>query len=71
MEGLDGAVIETDNPEITVNSGEVIELPIRVRASGDLIKERSTSITLSATSKDNPKLTDSEDARFIAPADWF
>ena len=42
-----------------------------VRANDKLIKERSTDITLRATAKDNPKLTDSEEARFIAPADWF
>jgi polyferredoxin len=70
-EGLDGAVVDPEEPEFYAESGAVIEAPVRIRAAGKLIKERSTKIHLRATATDAPELTDGEDARFIAPSDWF
>jgi len=71
MEGFEGAVVDPEQPEFHAESGEVIEAPVRVRAAEKLITERSTKIHLRATATDDPKLTDGEDARFIAPGDWF
>ncbi len=71
MDGMPGAVIDPDEPETYAESGEIVETLVRVRASGDIIKNRSTNITLRITAVDDDKLTDEEDARFIAPADWF
>ena len=58
-------------PETHVESGEIGKTLIRVRAAEDIIKDRSTTITLKVTASDDEKLTDEEDTRFIAPADWF
>jgi cytochrome c oxidase accessory protein FixG len=71
MDGLDGAIVDPEQPEFYANSGEVIEAPVRVRAKGSIINARTTEITLRATATDDAKLTDAEDARFIAPNDWF
>ena len=71
MEGLPGSVLDTDHDVISAASGETANTLVRVRASEDVIKDRSTSITIKVTATDNQKLTDEEDARFIAPADWF
>ena len=71
MEGLPGSVLDADDVEIHTESGETANTLVRVRASEDVIKDRSTSITLKVTATDNEKFTDEESARFIAPADWF
>ncbi len=71
IEGMPGAVLDLDEPQTYVESGEIGDTLIRVRAAEDVIKERSTSITLRVTASDDEKLTDEEDTRFIAPADWF
>ena len=71
MEGLPGSVLDADEVEIHAESGETANTLVRVRASEDVIKDRSTSITLKVTATDNEKFTDEESARFIAPADWF
>ena len=71
MEGLPGSVLDADDVEIHAESGETANTLVRVRASEDVIKDRSTSITLKVTATDNEKFTDEESARFIAPADWF
>ncbi len=71
IHGMPGAVLDPDEPETRVESGEIGETLIRVRAAEDIVKGRSTSITLRVTASDDDKLTDEEDTRFIAPADWF
>ena len=71
MEGLPGSVLDPDEKEITAASGETANTLVRVRASEDVIKDRSTNITIKVTAIDDEKLTDEEDARFLAPADWF
>ncbi len=71
MEGLPGAVLDPDQAETHVNSGDIIDTLVRIRAPEDIIKDRSTSITLRITATDDEKMTDEEDTRFIAPADWF
>jgi cytochrome c oxidase accessory protein FixG len=71
LEGFPGAILDPDEKETFVESGEIIDTLVRVQASEDVIENRSTNITLRATATDDEKLTDNEDARFIAPADWF
>ncbi|MFW2438446.1 MAG: cytochrome c oxidase accessory protein CcoG [Arenicellales bacterium] len=71
IDGIPGAVLDPDEPETHVGSGEIGETLIRVRAAEDIIKDRSTTITLRVTASDDETLTDEEDTRFIAPADWF
>lgn len=71
MEGLPGAILDPDEKETHIESGEIVDTLVRVQASEENINARSTNITLRVTATDNEKLTDDEDARFIAPADWF
>jgi len=71
LEGLPGAILDRDERETFVDSGEIIDTLVRVQISEESVKARSTSITLRVTATDNEKLTADEDARFIAPADWF
>ncbi len=71
LEGLPGATLDPDEKETYVESGEIVDTLVRVQASEENIKDRSTSITLRVTATDDEKMTDDEDARFIAPADWF
>ena len=71
LEGFPGAVLDLDEKVTRVESGEIVDTLVRVQAEENIIKSRSTNITLRATAVDDEKLTDDEDARFIAPADWF
>jgi cytochrome c oxidase accessory protein FixG len=71
LEGFPGAILDPDEKETHVESGEIVDTLVRVQASEEIIKDRSTNITLRVTATDDEKLTDDEDARFIAPADWF
>ena len=71
IDGLPGATLDPDQDETYAASGEIVDTLVRVRASEDIIKDRSTNITFKITATDNEKMTDEEDARFIAPADWF
>jgi len=71
LEGFPGAILDLDEKETLVESGEIVDTLVRVQASEEIIKNRSTNIILRATATDDEKLTDDEDARFIAPADWF
>ena len=71
IDGLPGAILDPDQDETYAASGEIVDTLVRVRASEDIIKDRSTNITFKITATDNEKMTDEEDARFIAPADWF
>jgi cytochrome c oxidase accessory protein FixG len=71
IDGMPGAVLDRNQPETHAESGEIVDTLVRVRASEDIIKARSTSIKLRITAVDDEKMTDEEDARFIAPAEWF
>ena len=71
LEGLPGASLDRDEKETRVESGEIIDTLVRVQVSDEHIKARSTKITLRVTATDDEKMTDDEDARFLAPADWF
>ncbi len=71
LEGFSGAFLDLDETETQVESGKIVDTLVRVQAEEDIIKSRSTNITLRVTAVDDEKLTDDEDARFIAPADWF
>ncbi len=71
LEGLPGASLDPDEKETHVESGEIVDTLVRVQANEKDIKTRSTRITLRVTATDDKKMTDDENASFIAPADWF
>jgi hypothetical protein len=57
----------TDAKRIWVDAGEVLELPVRLRAEEDDLHERSSKVTFELVATDNPGLTAREDARFLGP----
>lgn len=65
--GMDNVVLRMDTVDIEVNSGEVIELPVRVQVDGDAIEKRSSEISFHLVASDADNLYVTEDARFIGP----
>ena len=71
LEGLPGASLDPDEKETRVESGEIVDTLVRIQVSEEYIKARSTNITFRVTATDDEKMTDDEETRFLAPADWF
>ena len=75
-DGIDDLILKTDATAIIVESGEVVELPVRVQVDAYDLKKRSTEIhfTLNAVSYEGViqnqenDLTVVEPARFLGPA---
>ncbi len=65
--GLEGAELLMDDFEIEVDSGEVIELPVRVSVDPDTLDSRSTTLRFNLIATDSDDLYASEEARFIGP----
>jgi cytochrome c oxidase accessory protein FixG len=67
-EGIPDLILKKDIEKITVRSGEVIELPVRIQVDAYNIEQRSTEIafTLSAIGYEE-ELTVVEEARFLGP----
>jgi len=66
--GIPELVLKKDTDVISVKSGEVIELPVRIQVDAYNIEDRSNEIlfTLEATEMDDLSIT--EDARFLGPS---
>ncbi len=56
-----------DLPEIRVESGGVLELPVRLRAEEGALQARSSAVTFSLVAEDDATLTATEEARFLGP----
>jgi cytochrome c oxidase accessory protein FixG len=65
--GMDGISLLMDARHISVNSGEVIEVPVRVQVSEDDIEHRSNELHFTLMARDASGLVVSEEARFIGP----
>ncbi len=65
--GLEGAELLMDDFEIEVDSGEVIELPVRVSVDPDTLDSRSATLRFNLIATDSDDLYASEEARFIGP----
>ncbi|WP_020208412.1 cytochrome c oxidase accessory protein CcoG [Gilvimarinus chinensis] len=52
---------------ITVNSGEVFTMPVRVAVERNQLTEVKTSVTFTLQAKDNPELVTEHDTSFIGP----
>jgi len=50
-----------------VDSGEVLELPVRLRVDEGELKTRSTEVVFELVATDNPELAAQENARFLGP----
>ena len=67
VEGIEDLELLTDAKRIWVDAGEVLELPVRLRAEEDDLHERSSKVTFELVATDNPGLTAREEARFLGP----
>jgi len=65
--GLDGISVLMDTKHIAVDSGEVIEVPVRVRVDDDNVHERSSAIVFKLVAEDAAGVSVTEKARFIGP----
>jgi cytochrome c oxidase accessory protein FixG len=67
VDGIDDIELHTDTRKIRVDAGEVLELPVRLRAEEDELHERSTKVTFQLVASDDPQLHVREEARFLGP----
>ena len=65
--GLDGIAVLMDTKHIAVDSGEVVEVPVRVRVDEDNVHERSSAIIFKLVAEDAAGVSVTEKARFIGP----
>jgi cytochrome c oxidase accessory protein FixG len=65
--GIEGMVLHGETENIAIGSGDVRELAVRLEADPARLKERSSKITFHVEATDNPRLRDSEEARFLGP----
>lgn len=65
--GIEGIEIKTDSNPVFVESGEVMDVPVRARVSEDALKARSNDLFFTITVPDNTSLTTTERARFLGP----
>jgi polyferredoxin len=64
--GMDGLELILDTQRITAGPGEVVDLPVRLRAEEDSIRARSTPVTFTLEAAGGLSVT--EEARFLGPA---
>lgn len=68
VEGIEGLEWDLDQKHIKVNTGEVRNIPLRVRVDPYDLASRSTPITFSVRAIDQPGLSTKENARFLGLA---
>ena len=66
-EDIDAIALMMDAPQIVVDSGEVIELPVRVQIDPTQLTERSSEINFRLVSITDAELEVEQDARFLGP----
>ncbi len=66
-EGIPDLILKKDTDKITVKSGEVVELPVRVQVDADNLEQRSNEITFTLKAIGHDELVDVEQARFLGP----
>jgi cytochrome c oxidase accessory protein FixG len=67
VSGIPGMQMYMDLPEIRVASGDVLELPVRLRVDEAGLHARSTHIRFDLVAEDDDKLAAAEEARFLGP----
>jgi cytochrome c oxidase accessory protein FixG len=65
--GIPGIELFTDMKDIEVTGGDVMELPVRLRADEAELKARSSKIVFELVASDKPELSVQEEARFLGP----
>ena len=66
-EGIEGLRMQGDVERVTIESGQVRELVVRLQADPVNLKERSNHIRFRVQAADSAKLVDTEEARFLGP----
>ncbi|HFD81468.1 MAG TPA: cytochrome c oxidase accessory protein CcoG [Gammaproteobacteria bacterium] len=67
VSGLEGLKLKTPKTEITVPSGEVLNLPVSVSVDPIVLKRAANEIEFTISAKDEPELKHTEKARFLGP----
>lgn len=65
--GIDGIKMLSASDTFNINSGEIIDVPVRLQVDPYDIRKRSSEVTFSLQSIDSPELTVTEPARFLGP----
>ena len=65
--GIPGLELYTDTKDIEVTAGDVMDLPVRLRADEAELKERSSEVIFELVASDKPELRVQEEARFLGP----
>jgi polyferredoxin len=66
-EGIEGLRMHSDVERISIESGQVRELVVRLQADPANLKERSSHIRFRVQAEDSTKLVATEEARFLGP----
>jgi len=66
-EGIDGLKMKIEQDKIIVKGGEVLDLPVRLRADEADLKKRSSRVFFNLKAVDNEDLDVTEEARFLGP----
>ena len=66
--GMDHLELVMDAAHVRAEPGEVVDLPVRLRAGEDEIDQRSTPVRFTLTALDDSTLTATEESRFLGPA---
>jgi cytochrome c oxidase accessory protein FixG len=67
VDGMPELILKKDSGQIFVESGEVVELPVRVQVDAYNLKQQSNEISFTLKADDNDDLVVTEDARFLGP----
>ncbi|HJX18409.1 MAG TPA: FixG Ig-like domain-containing protein, partial [Acidiferrobacterales bacterium] len=66
-EGIDGLRMHSDVERVTVESGQVRELVVRLQADPVNLRERSSHVRFRVQAEDSTRLVATEEARFLGP----
>jgi cytochrome c oxidase accessory protein FixG len=65
--GLEGLRLDGAEEGLSVESGQVRELAVRLQVDPVVLKQRSSDVTFRVEAEDNAKLVATEEARFLGP----
>ncbi len=66
-DGVEGMTLRINTTAVQAKSGEILDIPVSLSASPSQLKERSTEISFTVKSIDDPNLQMTQEARFLGP----
>jgi cytochrome c oxidase accessory protein FixG len=66
--GIEGLELILDKQRIAAAPGEIVDLPVRLRAEEDALGQRSTPVTFTLEAAGGSELAVTEEARFLGPS---